>query len=557
MVLALKKYFPKAGIACLQALRAFVLPFFGLFFLIFSLPSVRGQDDAKETITVPAANFSAVYLRVLPPKIKKVDQADVEKFMADWKLGCEQLGVRLTSGKGPFGMGLFDKHVCAPAEKSGHSADNAWEIVIEEHAKAVILQVYWHREGDNKEDLAPVAKIEIPQSGYMPQLLQDADFADIVALQVLTELPFAYRLPAGKAGAIKGKDFSKNRWVDKVKDTGMVLAPPEAIRFFAYQYPPGQSLLTIEVLGRSKANISKGKVQYKIPKGVQKNQDPIRVAHDAKGRSSYGAAIGASIEAVMKEAIKTLELDKESLFASTLTGLEDTFAKGYFGFRWGKQTLMGIPVLEQTSMIGILGEIRGGPLAGLRIYHDRVLEEKAQHIIEDINYGETSLRWSRTLLGYSFAFDFPWIIDQIDITPKIGLWDFAATFPIPLSSGEVVARDFLVDNEPSFALEVGVEWIASEYSIRPWFSADVAVVTSQLSSSGVSSQRWGVDGWWSGGPDFDIYGANMKTAFLGFGVFEDIELVGKAGNAEEDSGTFINSIDYRAAYVGVGIALSW
>jgi hypothetical protein len=551
-----KRCIATAKMACRHAIHALMLLIMSLFLLAVSFHSASAQDSSNEEVTVPSSNFSAVHLRVLPPKIKKVSKDDVDLFLQEWKLACEQLGMRLTTGKGPFGMGLFDKHVCEQSGDESKSLENTWEIVIEEQAKVVLLQVYWHRGGESEEEKAPVAKIEIPQSGYMPQLLQDADFADIVALQVLTELPFSYRLPPGKASSLKGKDFSKNRWVEKLKETAMVLSRPTAIRFFAYKNPPGQTLLTIEVLGRSKANVSKGKVQYKIPKSVQRNEEPIRVAHDAKGRSTYSAAIGSSIEAWMKEAIKDLELDKESLFASTLTGLEDTFAKGYFGFRWGKQTLIGIPVLEQTSMIGILGEIRGGPLSGLRVYHDRVLEVEADHIVEGINYGKTSLRWSRTLLGYSFAFDFPWVIDQIDITPKIGLWDFAATFPIALSSGEVVPREFLVDNEPSFALEVGVEWIASEYSIRPWFSADVALVTSQLSSSGVSSQRWGVDGWWSGGPDFDLYGATMKTAFLGFAVFEDIELVGKGG-AEEDSGTFINSIDYRAAYLGVGVAVSW
>src|SRR5690606_13029569 len=107
------------------------------------------------------------------------------------------------------------------------------------------------------------------------------------------------------------------------------------------------------------------------------------------------------------------------------------------------------------------------------------------------------------------------------------------------------------------AAEVGVQWLVNDFSIRPWFATDNSLITRELTSVAISSQRLGFDIWWHGGPALNIFGMEVKAAILLFGVSENVTLSATGADEKELDRPIIKSVEYTAAYAGLGLGISW
>jgi hypothetical protein len=237
--------------------------------------------------------------------------------------------------------------------------------------------------------------------------------------------------------------------------------------------------------------------------------------------------------------------------------LLDTAASGYVGLRYGLQVLSGDELLGKTSMFSLLVEIRGGPAKGIRYYYDKLPKTTAKQEGVDGDV-DTSIEWSRHVLGYSFDFDPGFLVDRVTIDPKLGMWNFQAELPTEKDEEDrvVATEEFKLGNTVSVALEVGLELLSDWYTLRGWYSIDSGY--SLLKTGGtITSNRFGIDTYFTAGPTFSVFGMPLKTALLAFFVHESVTL--EAGKTEDpDAGEeAITGVSYDGGYAGGGVAISW
>jgi hypothetical protein len=105
-------------------------------------------------------------------------------------------------------------------------------------------------------------------------------------------------------------------------------------------------------------------------------------------------------------------------------------------------------------------------------------------------------------------------------------------------------------------LEVGLEKTSDWFTLRGWYAIDSGF--SLLKSGGkVTSNRLGIDTYFTAGPKFSLLGLGMKTALMGFYVFENVSIRKGTEGVIEPGVEAISGLTYSAGYAGGGVALSW
>jgi hypothetical protein len=175
----------------------------------------------------------------------------------------------------------------------------------------------------------------------------------------------------------------------------------------------------------------------------------------------------------------------------------------------------------------------------------------------DGNKVEARLAFARHVLGYSWDFAFPFLIDRITIDPKMGVWTFNAFLPVSQNENGLVtdAAEFNLGSTASIAIELGAEVISNWFTLRGFYANDSGF--SLLKQGGkVSSNRFGGDAFFKAGPQFNLFGVPFKTALLGTFVYESVA-IRRGLNNVEDGQTEITGITYSVGYAGGGVAVSW
>jgi hypothetical protein len=243
-----------------------------------------------------------------------------------------------------------------------------------------------------------------------------------------------------------------------------------------------------------------------------------------------------------------------------LNQILDTAASGYVGVRYGREVLLGSGALgkliNKTSMFGLLLEIRGGPVKGLRYYYD-VLPRTSTSLPGINGPVDTTIQFSRHVVGFSWDIKMPFMVDKLTIDPKIGMWSFNATLPVTSDSQGRVAQvgDFNLGRTFSLGLDIGLEELADWYTVREWYGVNTGYSIIK-SGAKVTSNRFGVDAYFTGGPDLPIFGVTFKSAILAFFFYESVDLTRNVTAAENGPAT-ITGVSYKAGYAGLGLALSW
>jgi hypothetical protein len=199
---------------------------------------------------------------------------------------------------------------------------------------------------------------------------------------------------------------------------------------------------------------------------------------------------------------------EESLAAKLRRTLIETISSGYAGIRYGAEFVPGDRLIEKTRFFGLLTEIRGGPLEGLRYYYDKLPEVKSTEVGVTDAPVETSITFARHQLGYSFNFPLGRIVDRLTLAPKIGVWNFHTVVEVQRDvAGRVVAtREFDVDNALGLGAELGLEWLSERYTIKLW-AGNGSIVDSSGHSADLGLPEAGTEGSLSAQADITVDGA--------------------------------------------------
>jgi len=507
------------------------------------------------------------------------DKAEAKQYLKDWKRACKNLGSALSVGKGPYGFGAFGSYSCYQGGKtvSGPDKPSRWSVIVSDGLKETKFQLV-HQDG---AATSVIGEYIAPPSEYFLKFFKDEEYSDLVAYSLLDSSPMGMLVTKGR---IKGSppSFSSRYWRSG-KARKFKYQVPEAPRYlvlYRLAWDEDQKQWRSQVVGaatRSKVNLPKkkkkkgkqsslvgGDVLYEITPAV----DAALAAGPLWAQSSEGpGAHKSELQKIISGAHLDLDLaGKNDALNDFFTGgkdlltqLLDAAASGYLGVRFGKEILPGVgglgALLNKTKIFGLLFEMRGGPLKGLRYYYDAMPRTKAS-LSGSTGPVEASISFSRHVVGFSWDFNPGFLVDRVTIDPKLGAWTFNATLPIAYDTNQNVAElgEFNLGRTFSLGLEVGLEELSSWYTIRGWYGINTGY--SLLKSGGkVTSNRFGVDAYFTGGPEIPFFGVGLKTALLAFYFYESI---GLTSNSVATSGpAAISGVSYDVGYAGLGLALSW
>lgn len=515
-----------------------------------------------------------VKIEFIPRDKKDVNDKAIVKH---WKKGCALLGQSLSAGNGPWGFGIFSSFNCQIGKKTvfGKGKESQWSILIKSTENDVTVI------GSFKG--VEQAKVVLPPSESFLQFLVDGEFVDNLALSILDGFPAGLLVTkarvTGNPPLFAGRHFSAGQSRDfKFK----VPQPPEEIILYRLVWDDGQKAWQSQVAGSAKklkivppvttkkkkrSLLKGGQVVYQIsPEAMELlSQGPLW-GQNAEGPGARSQELGVELGKDLGNLNKAAESGYLKEYLDGKAGILDqifkTAASGYLGMRYGLQILPSEGALGQllgkTGIFSLLLEIRGGPVKGLRYYYDKLPEQRLE--IEGTK-GEkftTNLAFARHVIGYSFGFDTGLFINRISIDPKFGMWNFDASLPVLQDEQGKVSRveKFSLGKTFSLALEVGLEKTSSWFTLRGWYAIDSGF--SLLKSGGkVTSNRLGIDSYFTAGPKFSVFGLGMKTALMGFYVFENVSIRKGTDGVIEPGVEAISGLTYSAGYAGGGVALSW
>lgn len=517
-------------------------------------------------------NFEPQHLKLVW-KIKEgsKDSRPLEKGTESktWLNACSNLGKSLLIGQGPWGMGVFASFSCWTDDKkiSGNPKGKPWTLEYMETDERVSLTLM-------DADSRVMSEAAFGPSPYTAYFFGDKEFVDLLALKLLDGLPFLGYIAKG---ALIGEGAFVGRYPRSLPNGRKrpVVPPPKSLTVYRLSVDKNSSLYHAQVVGSvSQASLDpesplEAQVQKKSEKAkepmvhwraneelIQSNKDSFVWFHNEAGRNRMAPDLQLAIDQIQKVLAEAAD---EGMLTNMLRGLKKsiiaTTASGYVGVRYGPQVLPGDDLLGKTSFFGLLAEVRGGPLEGVRFYYDK-LPLKA---VEQDGF-ETSIEWSRLVVGKSFGLKLNRFADRVEITPKLGLWNFHTKLPVNYDADGKVTKVgvFDLDRAMSFSLEMGVEWNSPVYVIRPWYSFDGAGLISKINSKRVTSNRFGLDTYWTAGPKFRILGNQFKTAWLGFFIYETIGLTNNDSDVALGEGeSIITDLSFTTGYAGLGVAVSW
>lgn len=526
--------------------------------LAFFFMLLGGLLTKAPRVSAAPSMFTPPFLKIV---LKDSPPSAAGKDASSWTKACDMLGRALTVGTGPWGYGIFKGFSCGiGSQTSGQSgASDAWilEVAPAEDGAAFTMS----NATGGKE-----SSFKAPKSKSLIEYLVHPELNDLVALRILNDLP-ALGLLDAKAVTQDGNVLAR-RAHNQVSN----VTPPARMKAFQLAVVLG-SVYQPTILGEIEQ--ASGTLPSHKAEGNQDPQESAAFAwhvspevagalrdgmkvwfQDLRGRGAQAPEFDSGILAT----IKMLDVANEKgLLAQILSGAKgfvlETASAGYVGLRYGKQIFAGNPLLRKLTLIGLVTEVRSGPLDGLRFFYDTIPR------VDAVQHGvKTSIGWDRVIAGKSFSFQPVDWMKSVDITPKIGFWNFNSRVLNQNSRPDLSAVvDFDLDFAPSLAIEVGTEWRVESYFARLWYGFDGAGIATRLGTRSVSSNRSGLDLIHSFGHQFNLFGAATKPALLAFAMYESLAMSG-AGELTVGSSAPRNvnvDLTLRNSFFGAGFAVSW
>ena len=509
--------------------------------------------------------------------VKKSRKSDDTAYFKSWKAACSELGKALLVGQGPWGFGAFNSFGCfkGKSKVSGSKNVSPWILSVIDGEKDISLTLFFQGVAQSI--------VKVPASVAMFEFMKDAEFVDNLAYSILDGLPMGMQVQkamlTGSPAVYSGRHWRAGRANDfKFR----VPQPPDEVVLYRLAWDSANKSWQSTVVGvakrvkivppseikiKKKKFLKGGQVTYQVgPEVVEAlDQGPLW-AQNVDGPGSRSTELNSDLTRNTTRLNSAFESGYLQEYLDGKAGILDQIlrstASGYVGMRYGLQVLPGEgslgDLLNKTGVFSLLMEIRGGPLKGLRYYYDKLPEKKLSLRGSNDAEFEAKIAFARHVVGYSFGFDPGLFVNRVTFDPKLGMWAFDATLPVLQDEDGKVAQvqRFALGKTFSLALEVGLERASNWFTLRGWYAIDTGF--SLLKSGGkVTSNRLGIDTYFNAGPKFRLIGLNMKTAILGFYVYENVTISMGKSTALDPGVKEISGLTYSAGYAGGGVALSW
>lgn len=435
---------------------------------------------------------------------------------------CRLAEDRLRVGRGEGGRGLFSEVNCIDpvrASEDGVKPSAMWRLAASEKKGGKIVHVAVLFVPPGAEKPVELGGIDLAGVSYLDGFLADKSYKNRLARVLQTVFPADYAFPNGLRPVPRGA----------------AKTAPKSISLFSLSVDPDAMTWFPEVEGTATRTKTGWKVDGdKGPLGYDLGRTPARRDSERK---------------LLREREAELVSDADDSLARRIGSvLLDQVSAGYVGLRFGRVIVDRSNVLlNKVRLFSAVSEARSGPLEGARAYYDFIPTTEAT-----VDGLPQSFGMDRFVFGWGFGFPFPWLIDRIELVPKIGRWNFEAQIAVATDAGNEL-RPFSLRSGLSFGLEGGLEIFSSNYLVRGWASRDFSQSIVKALKSNVTSTRAGVDAL-IGGPRFPLFGVEFKLAFLLFLVNDHFTI---AGTRPDDQGGGQYRITIDAPFAGGGLAFTW
>ncbi len=454
---------------------------------------------------------------------------------------CEGIGKKMTQGSGVFGLGIFTEVNCATGENPVGS-DIFWMKVTEKDER-IFFTIGLVTVG---VPFLKMAEVSVGKDKYLAKLVESDTFSALVAFTLLDQMPFQ--------AAYSGKKRQSIQHVvtdDEIALLKKGVKIPESLVAFTAEVDKN-GVIYPDIVGVLKTG--KVKTSKKYLHATEKFDDINWKFKSSKkevpkvyfGLRKGGRSLGKkTLNKILDEEVRIFyEESKQNIVTKSSSAiLRNLGNSGYLGLRYGPALFEG-DLIDQSKYFGVLVEFRNGLLGGLRLYHDYWPE-----VSGTINGQDGTFGGNRTIVAYSFSMSFDWFIRKIDLTPKVGIWNFRSKTPIEIEPGLYVSPEFEVKSAPSFDIELGLESGSSFHILRGWASNGA----SFLSKGGaeITSTRVGMDlllsPWGGKSP--------VTVSLLSFFFYEAVQLKKNQQAVGEDAEA--DQLNYSQGYAGGGLAISW
>ena len=478
-------------------------------------------------------------LRVSPLKQKGWISwdSDYDKDSELWNSFCEALGKQLLTNPGP---GFLASYHCGSSNPPPAPLP-LWHIQLIEHKDSFELKVAFLFEGGSEE----IRTWSFPTGGSVLKNLA-ADSMPILIARMLVE-----NLPSGWAYKHVQDKLS-------LSTQEQIFTLPQNLFIYDLFYDKKEGIwiprLYARIIRDGDQEIEADSKTYSMDTRYRPLLDGktywIRALENKERDGKYQKFITDALQGKRDLSLpKSSKREKvESNFVSDL--LLGSFRSSFIGFRYGKSIARADPLLAQMSLVSIIAEIGGGPLAGLRWYYDVFPEVKSGSDGEEEYF---NLR--RASLGWAFNFEMPAsirpLINKVDLQPKIGLLDLKSYTFVSTPDGKR-RSDFDAKNIYDLALEAGAENTSSWFRSRLWGAFSTASLgVSNKTAVTVKSLRGGIDLY------FDLYrSGHWDLNLLTFVTVEHLNIAKDPKSLDANSRD-IYSLSSDLAFAGLGLTISW
>lgn len=469
--------------------------------------TTRGQSEVK-------VNFLAIEAT---PDLQKEMIGDTEKGFIEV---CQTFGNYFINNQGLWGTGGFDGYSCSKNISPKTPKTNLWRLKIARNHEKSRFEISYYDEISEKSHVQVVYEIDA-KLGTL-RLIHEERYAKLLAAYLNLRLPFCFKitdsiLVAGSQVKLGGSSL------EEIK--------PKDLELNIFSLSRKKKLWKTRLLAVGELDLSGDNVLLVVKevKGSDSQSGIEGLAHFKRDRKEFSS----NVDELLKSRIR---LD----FLGVLTSMR----MGYSGFRFASPIGGGSGAFLAASSAGILTELRGGLLSGVRIYYDWVPKVDVK-----VQTGSESLSMSKLQLGYAYGFPInSTIINWFDVMPKLGINSVNYEVNTRADFSPPSTYTFKINNAAAVGLELGVERRNEQLTARAWLFSNYSLGVSQLENNNKASiLKFGLDLF----RDVGEFSA-VKVAALTF-LYRETTTIEKAAKADQAA----SSLRFNAMLAGAGLVLSW
>jgi hypothetical protein len=467
-----------------------------------------------------------------------------------WEKLCQLLGQRLIVAGGALGDGVFTKVECVPI--GSRPPQTPWRLMVRAADDGVNLKLYrlLHPKDNTPEGGKQSVKyletsaLTLPSGGKTIKGLVGKGVPALLAQRLLDGMPMGWWFDASSLSA-DGSSISRRALVPP---GNTALSPPEELVFFRTDLDERRQLWLPEVLGRATTRREGSRLVWNIsPQVAEAIRHGGVWAHNLAGRGQRSQ----DLEIALRRSYETVF----GIGTSTGRRLNRSVWNlgrrvNRLGARYGASILPGEELIQSQRLYGLFADMRHGPYAGWRAFVDRIPKVTTSEGM--------SLQSDRYLLGFAVTLAPGLLLQQIDVTPRLGFWDLQSRLIArPGIDGDPpLILPFNVTRAGSGGLEAGVEFGDGDNAFRVWVSYDRGINLLAPTGPSAEARRLGVDLFLPFIPVGKLGETQLQLLFQVFGFFEQIDLT---RSISDQSASEITSkgLSFQDAFLGAGIGVTW